>query len=925
MAYKSVKSIVSVFLLIQMTLMGFAQSPKREMRSTWLATVYQLDWPKSKISSTGNEQEILAQKKVMTRILDSLVSANMNAVCFQVRSRCDAMYKSSYEPWSSDLVVTRGMDPGYDPLAFVVEEGHKRGLEVHAWVNPYRFESVAGQWSGLVGDYNTTNPDWVLTHGTASILNPGIPAVRERITNVIKEVVSNYNIDGVLFDDYFYLQGTTEDADTYTKYNPTGLSLGDWRRNNVNMMIAQVYKMIQEVKPYVRFGVSPAGIWDVNSSIAASYGLTLPNGISGGYAYNGIFCDPVAWLQQGSIDYISPQIYWTTGSSADYNVLAPWWSNVALQFGKHFYSSHSISALDASMKILKKSVNVNGTEFSDQGLSQIEKAILRENTAPVTRAFGPSEVGLQIDANRNSDKNDAPGSIFYSTTKLYATNGFVDYLKRTKFTNKALLPAIHWKKSPVPMSVTNITQNGNVLSWNSSADNVRYSVYAIPKVEINNPSIFNSSRYLLGITYTTSYTISAKIDLTDKVIAVAIFDRYGNEYSPVIMGQPIQNVTVPELIYPVNGSSLLSPFTFTWKSVSKAISYTLELAQDEHFDKVISAREVYSNSFSTTNLAPLINGQKYFWRVRAKGVGFESEFSSVNSFIPTIFSIMSPVSGSKNNPLTPQFSWTDVGASAKYKIEVATTSTFVDGTIVYSADCNENQCKLPSNVLIGLKTYYFRVCSVINGTLINSSVVDFTTAASVPSTPIIDAQIVTTSEQTNVLKVTWKPEPFASNFRVELSNTSAFYPRQTKIKQVGPFVYETQYDGLATGSYFVRIRADYSILDAFGNIIPANTDWSNVVRIENKTSTGIDCVLNGSVSVLNHGLNGNELLLNLFEDSKVIANLYTISGVQIVSLYNGLLISGTHSLSIPSSRLSSGVYVLVVEINGKKTVLRIVR
>lgn len=925
MTYKGVKSIVSFILLMQIALIGFAQSPKREMRSTWLATVYQLDWPKSKISSTGNEQEILVQKKVMTRILDSLVSANMNAVCFQVRSRCDAMYKSSYEPWSSDLVATRGMDPGYDPLAFVVEEGHKRGLEVHAWVNPYRFESVAGQWSGLAGDYNTTNPDWVLTHGTASILNPGIPAVRERITNVIKEIVSNYNVDGVLFDDYFYLQGTTEDADTYNKYNSTGLPLGDWRRNNVNMMIAQVYKMIQEVKPYVRFGVSPAGIWDVSTSVAESYGLTLPTNISGGFAYNGIFCDPIAWLQQGTIDYISPQIYWTTGSSADYNILAPWWSDVALHFGKHFYSSHSISALDASIKVAKKSVNINGVEFSEQGLSQIEQAILRENNAPRTRAFGASEVGLQIDANRTSDKNDAPGSIFYSTTKLYATTGFVDYLKRTKFTNKALLPAIHWKRCSRPMPVTNISQNGNVITWNSSADNVRYSVYAIPATEINNPAVFNSSRYLLGISYTTSYVLSAKANLTDKVIAVAIFDRYGNEYSPVIMGQSAQMVAVPEQIFPANSSNVLSPFTFAWKPVPKAMSYILELAPDEHFDKVLLAREIYSNSFSTTNFAPLKNGQRYYWRVRAKGVGFESELSSVKSFIPTIFSIVSPVSGSKNVSLVPQIAWTDAGVGATYKVEIATTSTFVNGTVVYTADYGENQCQLPNSVLVGLKTYYLRVCTPINGVQTYSSVVDFTTGASVPNIPIIDAQAVTTPELTNLIKVTWKPEPFASNFRVELSNTNAFYPRQTKAKQVEPFIYETSYEGLTAGIYFVRARANYSIVDASGTILPTYTDWSNVVRIENKTSTGIDNILNGSISLLNHGLKGSELLLNLLEDSKVVANLYTVNGVQALSLYSGSLSSGMNSFSIPTFSLSSGVYILVVETNGKKTVFKIIK
>ena len=176
---KNMKKKSLTILICMFAFSLWAQSPKREMRASWLATVYQLDWPKSVVSQTGNEVEINTQKRLMTRILDSLVSANMNAVCFQVRSRCDAMYRSSYEPWASDLVKKRGLDPGYDPLAFVVEEGHKRGLEVHAWVNPYRYESSVSDatWNELPNDYRVSNPEWMLQVGNASILDPGLPAL----------------------------------------------------------------------------------------------------------------------------------------------------------------------------------------------------------------------------------------------------------------------------------------------------------------------------------------------------------------------------------------------------------------------------------------------------------------------------------------------------------------------------------------------------------------------------------------------------------------------------------------------------------------------------------------------------------------------------------------------------------------------------
>ena len=199
---------------------------KREMRSAWVATVWQLDWPSTTVTETGNELQISQQKAQMTALLDSIAANNMNAINFQVRSRCDAMYKSSYEPWSTDLVGERGMDPGWDPLEWVVAECHKRGLECHAWVNPYRYESVSNQWDGSPKCYRQSNPEWMLDVNGATILNPGIPEVTEQIVKVIREIVQNYDIDGVLFDDYFYLSGTPKDSsgdgDLYSAYTAAG-------------------------------------------------------------------------------------------------------------------------------------------------------------------------------------------------------------------------------------------------------------------------------------------------------------------------------------------------------------------------------------------------------------------------------------------------------------------------------------------------------------------------------------------------------------------------------------------------------------------------------------------------------------------------------------------------------------------------------
>ena len=218
---------------------------KRETRSAWVATVWQLDWPSNVITSTGNESQIKRQKDDLIKMLDSLSVNNMNAVNFQVRSRSDAMYKSSYEPWSTDLVSQRGLDPGWDPLEFCVAECHARGMECHAWVNPYRFESVQHQWDNTPMNYRETHPEWVMDVKEAAILNPGNPEVTKQICDIIAEIVTNYDVDGVLFDDYFYLSGTpaSADADLYSAYQSDGgaLSLNDWRRDNVNK--------IREVNP----------------------------------------------------------------------------------------------------------------------------------------------------------------------------------------------------------------------------------------------------------------------------------------------------------------------------------------------------------------------------------------------------------------------------------------------------------------------------------------------------------------------------------------------------------------------------------------------------------------------------------------------------------------------------------------------------
>lgn len=491
-------------VLLAIAALPMSSGVKREVRSVWMATVWALDWPSSTSSTT-------AQKNEMVKYLDVLQKNNFNAVYFQVRTMSDAFYKSSYEPWSSYLTGTRGKDPGWDPLAFVVEECHKRGMECHAWVNPYRF-STGSNWS-TAQDQALKSAGMLLAYTksdgkTTTILNPGLESVRKRIVDVCKEIISNYDVDGLVFDDYFYPEGipVTSSAGDYDLWQESGASMtfGDWRRNNVNQMVAYVYKMVQQQKPYVRFGISPAGAACTSAAVAAKHGIDRCP-VASDWQYDGIFSDPVAWLEAGTIDYISPQLYWKTNHKTNpFGPMTKWWSYVAKHFGRHHYASHSISFLNSS----------NTTSDWE-------------------------EIGKQVQFSRDYTENEAPGAVFYSAAYVTGKkqSGFGEWLQVNKFQNKALTPAIDWKKSDLEkVQVSALSKRATVLSW-AGVDNVRYSVYAVPEsVNVETLDSNIPAEYLLGVSYKTTYTMP-----DDKKsgynYAVCVLDRYGNEYEPVYYGQ----------------------------------------------------------------------------------------------------------------------------------------------------------------------------------------------------------------------------------------------------------------------------------------------------------------------------------------------------------------------------------------------------
>lgn len=823
---KLIKSIaMAVVIMATASVMYAADAPqKSEMRSAWVATVWQLDWPSNVVSSTGNTSQINTQKNDMTRLLDSLSVNNFNAINFQIRSRCDAMYKSSYEPWSTDLVSKRGLDPGYDPLAFVVEECHKRGMECHAWINPYRYESVAGQWSGGAGDYRKDHPDWIMDVNGASILNPGKPEVTQRICDIITEIITNYDVDGVLFDDYFYLSGTqdSQDADLYNAYKADGgtLSQADWRRDNVNRMVAAVYKTIKDKKPYVRFGVAPAGIACTSQSVAKQYGISpCPTGSD--WQYSSIYSDPIAWVSQQTLDFISPQIYWTIGYSTDYDKATKWWSEVANKWNRHMYVSHDIATLNASSKA--------------PGMSLVEDEISTLASGPNNTTF--EEYANEIRLNRKYTLNDAPGSIFYSCKYLYKNAPlFSHYLSTTVFNTPALMPSMTWIPVSNPGNVTNVKRAGANLTWDKK-DNVRYTVYAVP-TSISQANFSRDAEYLLGVSYTNSYTVPDRY-LSGYNFAICVYDRYGNEYSPVFVNATQGTLAAPVLVSPTSGQSIEQPFFFEWKSVTNATNYIIEISDKADMSNLLYVKSVDGLSVSSSEFYQMPIEKTLYWRVRACGSNYNDGVSAVQPFISLNLEITYPEQAAVDVPLCPRVTWTF--PEREVTIQLSNSEYFEDNSIFYEETVKGGAFTLPKYLLSYYTTYYIRLKYVRGGEDCVTAIVPFTTIEGVTAVPTI-AKPVNGGTLCKTDYITLNPVEGHKSLRIEVSATSDFPARSiyaqsnvdtrtfTDVKTAEEIKIGSA--GLVNGkTYYARARAIYNTSEG-----QKNTDYSPVVSFIYSTS-----------------------------------------------------------------------------------------
>lgn len=366
------------------------QQSQQPVRGVWLTTVSRLDWPPAtSINASSPALRISQQQEALKGKLDKLKTLGINTVFFQVKPDGTALWASKILPWSDMLTGKIGEDPGYDPLQFMLDEAHKRGMKVHAWFNPYRVsvntkpatvDELKRTLSQHPASVYVLHPDWIRTAGDRFVLDPGIPEVRDWITSIVAEVVANYAIDGVQFDDYFYAESpgsVLNDNQTFKSHGQSYGSKADWRRYNTQQLITQISHTIKKLKPGVEFGVSPSGVWRNRSHDAAG------SNTRGAAAYDESYADTRSWVQLGLLDYIAPQLYWPFArDAARYDVLAKWWANVVTPTNTRLYIGVALYkvgmpsknepdwTIDGGVQELQKQLDLN------ESVSQIKGTIL---------------------------------------------------------------------------------------------------------------------------------------------------------------------------------------------------------------------------------------------------------------------------------------------------------------------------------------------------------------------------------------------------------------------------------------------------------------------------------------------------------------------------------------------------------------------
>ena len=752
--------------------------PKREQRGMWI-TSYLNDWPSGAITQSNTP----IMQNACRKMLDTLRVNHINAIYYHVRAMCDAMYNSAYEPWSSYVSGTRGVAPAFDPFGYLIEEAHKRGIEVYAWVNPYRDGHGDNMWGQSELDYVYTHPDWLLTTSYETVLNPGIPEVRQRVVDVCKDILVKYDVDGLVFDDYFYNQDNPSfslDADLYNAYKANGgtMSQGDWRRENVNQMVKDVNDMVKMTKPWVRFGIGPAGVACSNPAVAAQYGVEPSPGSD--WQYNQIYSDPMAWVTRGTIDFLAPQVYWkTTGT---FTGVTTWWGKIAARFNRHIFISQWIP--DEEGWTL--------AEFVKQG------RVMRDAMAA---GGNPGMVYFRYGTWRNK-KEVIDGKVRQLRT----------WLKDSLYSSIALNPVPAWlTPDQTYTTVTNLAYSDGRLTWDS-IPNVRYVIYTIPD-GVEDKDFHCQAAYIDGVSYWAFYSLPAS-KREGYHYAVSILDRWENEYTPVTPGSTPVQADKPVLLYPENGTQVIEMSALQWSS--SASNFVVQVFADAQMESLVTQIEVDTTSCPISRM-PFLREGNYWWRVVARGLNQIDNVSDLWQFTFGRMRVISPTQGEDGVPLTPTVTWTAGAQGTTYMLELSTTSYMNNPDTVY---LTEPYWQVPKYKLAGATKYFIRVTATADdGTSVVTPISQFTTEEVIPPVPVYVLPSCDGMDLYHSDAVQFEPVDGPGSLRVQIS-TSETFPTRTSYNGTIEGAFETPQLWTIRGAgklvdgktYYVRARYAYRTL-----------------------------------------------------------------------------------------------------------------
>ncbi len=764
-----------VFLILLISPYAYSQntterqespSTQGEFRAAWISSVSNLDWPRPQ-----DRNNIPAQKESLIAYFDTLQSLNMNAALLQVRPECDALYQSSFEPWSRYLTGSQGTDPGYDPLQFAIEEAHKRGIELHAWLNPYRINASKSAGESYYDETHVyvEHPEWALAYEDGGkILNPGLPQVQNYIKQIVGDIISNYDVDGIHFDDYFYSYSGTPsalDEDTYNTYGGDYSTLGDFRRGSINQMIEAVWDTIQAVKPYVRYGVSPFGIYGNGMN---------PPGISGLNAYSVIYCDPLAWLEAGTVDYITPQLYWPTGGSQDYATLVPWWADQVSTYNRHLYPGQGIYRLDNSPVARGSDLHELKSYFNMSETS--------ERVAADPWTLG--QIVQQVNINRDESDKGSLGSVYFRMDDFYRVDGLYEYLKAEVYQELTLVPEMTWKSSTLPDAPSNIRlaqADGQAffsLVWDQTEEGDRSVIYAVHPHE--DPSTFINDANRKAITYTNAFDLSTVQIQEGRSIVVTSLNRYGKESGP----SELFEVPAPEkgiLLLPVNNASgIQSTDYLIWSSIPLSSKYVIEIATNNTFTENFETFDINDTSIQI-NQIPLKGENTYYWRIAGENFGGPGTFSDVFTFTTTFpqdISIVYPAQNGTMVPLNPSLKWNATSASDSIQIQISEGGNTFNPNNLFEENNVKNNSENNYELNTDLKaftTYYLRMRSFNEFGYSNwTEIVQFKTLFPTPAAPNISSPAEGAELVNENVSIEWTIPATATSYLIQISLNEEF-------------------------------------------------------------------------------------------------------------------------------------------------------